>query len=256
MTAGFYDDEFSRQFWKNQEAYRNLQRIIDQTMAPAMEAIRQSEAITALQKQMAAAVLPAIDHSTFNAIRSFAKMMPVIDFPKIPLLTFRDITKFKLGEDVAQKFVDSIEVNELTKSAAPPVEHEPTSTPQPKDNEPASSPKIDLKNFKEEDLDRYADLLYLAQPLLPQVLENDPELSKLDNYQKKIFVWLLSLMVMCGMSVLHTWGTYDETVASITAVAGQIDSGMLGSGDTTKAIVPKEEDNEPVQEVEDEPEDA
>src|SRR4051812_16412480 len=119
MTAGFYDDDFSRQFWKNQEAYRNLQRMINQTMAPAMEAIRQSEAITALQKQMAAAVLPAMDHSAFNAMKSFAKMMPVIDVPKMPLLTFRDITKFKLGDDVAQKFVDSIDVDELTKSAAP-----------------------------------------------------------------------------------------------------------------------------------------
>jgi hypothetical protein len=256
MTAGFYDDDFSRQFWKNQEAYRNLQRMINQTMAPAMEAIRQSEAITALQKQMAAAVLPAIDHSAFNAMRSFAKMMPVIDVPKMPLLTFRDITKFKLGDDVVQKFVDSIDVDELTKSAAPPVEHEPTTTPRPQDNAPVSPPKIDLKNFKEEDLDRYADLLYLAQPLLPQALENDPELSKLDNYQRKVFVWLLSLLVMCGMSVLHTWGTYDETVASITAVAEQIDSGILGSDDITKVVFPKEEDNELLQEREDEPEDA
>ncbi|HSN38278.1 MAG TPA: hypothetical protein VLT34_18200 [Arthrobacter sp.] len=53
MPAGFYDDDFFRKYWKNQEAFKSHQKMIDDTMAPALETIRQSAGITALQKQMA-----------------------------------------------------------------------------------------------------------------------------------------------------------------------------------------------------------
>jgi hypothetical protein len=41
MTAGFYDDDFFREYWKNPEAFKSLQKAID-GIAPALEAGRQS----------------------------------------------------------------------------------------------------------------------------------------------------------------------------------------------------------------------
>ncbi|MGF9648852.1 hypothetical protein AAIH32_12800 [Pseudarthrobacter oxydans] len=256
MTAGFYNDDFHRKFWKDQEAFKSLQKTINDTIAPAMEAIRQSVAITDAQKHILATIRPAIDISTFNAAKAIAESIN-FDFPALPSVSFTDVRRLKLGDDVAQKFVGSVDVADLNKFTAPPAEYEtPAMLPAPLGDEPALVPEVDPTQLTEEDLDHYVDTLLLLRPGLPQELDEDPELQHLNGHQKKIYIWLLSLMVVCGMSVLHTWGTFDENVAHATEVSDQVvDGGISGSGDIKKVTFRKVEDFAPVQSPADEPED-
>jgi hypothetical protein len=243
MTAGFYDDDAFRDFSKNTEAVKNLQKMINDTMAPALEAIRQSAAITEAQKHIAEAIRPAIDASILHAVRAISASMPVIEVPKMPSVNFGTITQLKLGDSIARQFTASLDFAEITKSFA-----------QPTDQAPATVPKLDPSSITEEELDQYVDLAFLAHPDLSAWLESDPELTALNDYQKKMMCWLLGIMVTFGLVLLHSWGTVDENVGKATDAIEKVGGGYAVYKYVSKPDRKKDEED-PEQESEDEPKD-
>ena len=234
MTAGFYDnDDAFREYWKNTEAMKNFQKMIDDTMAPALEAIRQSAAITDAQKRIAEAIRPAIDASTLQAVRAIATSMPAIQLPNIPRLDFGNIGQLKLGDAVARQFAASLDLTEMKKSAS-----------QPTDEAPATVPELDPSSITEEELDQYVDIAFRTHPDLAERLESDPELTALNDYQKKMMCWLLGIMVTFGLVLLHTWGTVDENVGKATDAIEKVGAGYAAYKYVAKPERKRDEDPE------------
>lgn len=241
MTAGFYDDDAFRELWKNTEAMKNLQKMINDTMAPALEAIKQSAAITEAQKQIAEAMRPAIDASTIHAMRAISVAMPVIELPKMPSLDFGNITQLTLGDSIARQFTASLDFAEITKSFA-----------QPTGQTAATVPELDPSSITEEELDKYVEVAFLTHPDLAERLESDPELTSLNDYQKKMMCWLLGIMVAFSLVALHGWGTVDENVAKTVDAIEKAGGGYAAYKYLSK---PKRKDDEedPEQKPEDRP---
>lgn len=210
MTAGLYDDDEFRKFWKHTEAAKNIQKMIDDVMAPTLQMIKQSEAVSAAQKQVADSIRPALDALTLQTMRDVATSMPAIQVPALPSFSFSNITQLKLGDAVAQQFATSADFDEIVKNLGRTTHQIP------------STPTIDPNTITETELDELVDAVFADHPDLLEQLEKDHDLTTLDDYQKKVMCWLLGLMVALGVGVLYSWAQTDENVANTIEIVEKV----------------------------------
>lgn len=195
-TVGFFDDDEFR----NSEAMRALRKTVQESIAPALETIRQINAVNTAK--MMESLQPVFSAATAEATKSIRQtVLSTIELPKfgLDLGTLRQIP---LGDAAARETASSIDYTNVAASVA-------TELDEPGPTKPVG---IDPDAITEQELDEMTAELFQRRPDLAQKFYDESKLTTLDPTQLKMLAWQWALIALLGIALLFAWAKVDGNV--------------------------------------------